>query len=452
MTRPKLNRYDSTSSFGTPFEKNYGNADDVELDAKPGTQPHASLQKRARKSRLSCYYIFLVTVLVILVLASGLFLLAEFLSQPGFDKTTQDTDSMQTLQNIQDMRTRMPTVLATFRNGSSALSKQDLIGYIQLATAYSAATYTATFTPQNCNNPVKADLTQVLTSPSASVYLARDDVAKILVVAFKGMTGPRDFLNGLDTGLEPLNITGLPFSAKGAEVQKGVQDPFKSLEARLLESLEAELRTAPDYAILVTGHNLGGSMAVLAATTIKHNVWTNPSSSNTSSLRAESAISASASASAPASRPLVLCVTQGQSMTFNQLGADLIDRAFPNASQTLVRAVHARDGIVNVGAPFVNGAARHHGGEVWQQSDPLEADTVLVCRGQRDETCSVSQAGGRGVQFVPPALPWSAESTHYFGIEMNSRRSVQCGGPGGQDQYALLTSRGRVKHVQAQTP
>lgn len=155
---------------------------------------------------------------------------------------------------------------------------------------------------------------------------------------------------------------------------------------------------------------------------------------------------------------LVLVVTQGQPRSFNQAGADFIDTTFPPNSRRLIRLTHTQDGIPTVPSPITSREARHHSGEVWQVQDPATPSNFIICNGQEDPSCSISNiaaaAGGSGsgsgssdggvsrfLQFLPPALFYNAESLHYSDIELNSKKSVQCGGPGGQFQYALFTAR-----------
>ncbi|CCG82616.2 Probable triacylglycerol lipase [Taphrina deformans PYCC 5710] len=375
-----------------------------------------SLKNGRRRRGLRCCCGTAIVFLVLLVIASGAFLLAELLSRPGFDKNNQDTQSNLTRQKLQTTRGIMTGIISRIKSANETLSKQELVDYIQLSTAYSSAAYTVASTPQNCNNPAWSTLTDTLSSSTANGFVARDDVAQIIVVAFKGISSTRNFITGLNTRFVAMDIVNGSAIRDEAQVQAGVQDSYRTIESTLFVAVDREQSRFANYSILVTGHNLGGSQAVLASLALK--------------------------ARYPGTT--VLCVTQGEGKAFNQAGADFIDREFPRTGYGMIRAVHGLDGIPTASAPYVNKDAVHHGGEVWQFKDPLVPDSVIICRGQGDPECS-SSAPAPFVQFFLPALPWSAEALHYFDIELNSAQSAQCGGPGGQWQYALLTSRGVPK-------
>ena len=375
--------------------------------------PRVSTYTIKKKKRQSCCrracLVILILVLVLFVVGAGLFAAAEFTSRPGYYKPAQDSPDL--MARIQQTRASMPQVAARIQSGQAKLTKQEVIDHLQRATAFSAAAYTATYAPQECPYPVGANLSRAINTSQARVMIARDDIAQQVVVAFKGLSGPADYLRSLKTSLQPLSVAAIT-APIDARVETGIQEMYLSVERAVLDTVNSELTKSTNYSVLVTGHNTGGSMAVLAGLSMKS---TFPSTT-------------------------IMVVTQGQPRTFNQAGADYIDQIYPPASQTLFRAVHSLDGVPTISSPFVNSLARHHSGEIWQFQDPALPDNVVICTAQEDPTCSSSNASPIG-QVAPPALFYNAESVHYLDIEMNSKSSKHCGLSGGQFQFGLLTSR-----------
>lgn len=422
MVQQELRRSSSTLSFGT-FKKTE--------DGYVFTDPESGLirihrprmvgkEKKKKRSKCArCCCIFNITFLVSHLIGIILVAIVILMSKPGYDKSTQDTASESTRQRVQLSRFETPAFNEKLRDlAHQNVSKQELINHVQKATAFAAAAYTIGHGPQDCPNPVGANLTRVFSTTQVKAYLARDNVARQLVIAFRGLSSPIDILNGFKTGFVPLNLSSTR-TTEGALVQRGSLESFKTIERDMLDSLNSELQHTPEFSILVTGHNVGGSLAVLAALSIK---------------------------STFASKQ-ILCVTQGQPKTFNAHAIDYIESQFPPSSYTLIRAVHSSDGLPTVEGPFVNSEAKHHSTEIWQFRDPALPENIIVCSPRQDEKCSISNAMRSFIQFNPPALPYNAESLHYFDIEMNSQTSVQCGGPGGQFLFSLLTSRGAPKVI-----
>lgn len=399
----------SVTSFGNKLQLESGGFD----AAKPSTFNKASYNddnnktestvKRRNRKRDCCRALVVFAILILLGIT--LFAAAVFSSRPGYDKRTQDANSAPTRAKIQSTRADIPAIVARLQAGG----KQDLVDHIQRATAFSAAAYV---NAQHCPNPVGTNLSRSL---SARGYVARDETARQIVVAFKGFTEPRDIVNALDVAFDSLNVAGsIP---PGARVHRGLQASYKAVESQMLDTVNSELARNNNYSILVTGHTTGGTHAVLAALAIKASFPNN----------------------------LVLCVTQGQGRAFNQMGAEFVDQQFPPSSFQMIRAVHTLDGLPTAGAPYVNTEARHHSGEIWQFQDPALPENIVLCRGQEDPDCSMSNPSPV-VQAFPPALPFDAETLHYFDVEMNSGASVECGGRGGLLFHNLITSRGPLKN------
>ncbi|BFZ55242.1 hypothetical protein PYCC9005_002282 [Savitreella phatthalungensis] len=414
-----------------------------------GTAEIVAKERRKRRKRGCCCKccIIMSIVIGILVLAIAIFIaVAEFTSSPGYNKSSQDTASQSTGVRIQDSRSATPSYISRLMSSrgnvsaAGAPSRAELVTMLQRATAFSSAAYTASEESDNaCPQPVGARLVRVLdrtvSGGGAAGFVATDDDAKQIIVAFRGAFTFADIKRHLDTAHVPLNLsdgtsTGTLTSGRGnvkpeVAVQRGFLQATQLRAQEVAEIVRGEVSRQRDYSVLVTGHGLGGCVAVMTGLLLREHVL---------SLRT----------------PL-LVVTQGQPRTGNAAFADYVDRVLvgPNATNTaLFRVVHHLDGLPalspEIGAPFTNPSGRHHGGEVWQIDHGASPENVVFCDPlrQEDPVCSVSRPARLAALSPTIHLFITAEHFHALDIELASSKSRQCGKRGGHGLPVIFTSRG----------
>ncbi|ORX68296.1 alpha/beta-hydrolase [Linderina pennispora] len=91
-------------------------------------------------------------------------------------------------------------------------------------------------------------------------YIAHNPKEKLIVISFRGSKELSDWRDSLNIDLVPW-----PASIPGSQVMAGVHEGYASLEPRIIPYVASLAERYPDYAILATGHSLGGSRASLCA-------------------------------------------------------------------------------------------------------------------------------------------------------------------------------------------
>ncbi|EPQ56302.1 alpha/beta-hydrolase [Gloeophyllum trabeum ATCC 11539] len=204
-------------------------------------------------------------------------------------------------------------------------------------------------------------------------FIARDDTRREIVVSLRGSTSVEDFAIDSETSLEPYVSPGV-VPPPGAMTHTGFLTAWNSVAPGVISVVREQLLEHPGYAIVTTGHSLGGALSSLAGVSMKSNFPVNP----------------------------VRMYTYGQPRTGNPTYAYFVNDLFgPNA----YRFVHAADGV-----PTEISQAegyRHHGIEYWQNPDPPSAaNTKERAADGEDPTCSDSI----------PSTGINIDHVFYFGV------------------------------------
>ncbi|PFH46768.1 hypothetical protein AMATHDRAFT_77517 [Amanita thiersii Skay4041] len=207
-------------------------------------------------------------------------------------------------------------------------------------------------------------------------YVARDDHRKEIVVALRGSTSIVDFLMDTQIVLVPFMVPGILTGAPGSNIRvhSGFLLDWNSVALEVATIVRQQVDSHPDYAIATVGHSLGGSLATLAAVTLKLKL--------------------------PGSK--VRTYSYGAPRTGNKEFAEFVNRHFGGNS---FRVVHTSDGVPTI-IPTSMGY-HHHGIEYWEEHDPASPETTVQCSADgEDPTCSASI----------PSKGFTPAHTTYLGI------------------------------------
>ncbi|KAK9247302.1 Alpha/Beta hydrolase protein [Lipomyces tetrasporus] len=199
---------------------------------------------------------------------------------------------------------------------------------------------------------------------SCTGYIAIDHRPgyKRILLVFRGTSSLTNWFTNLDTIQEPYpyfsseSVTG----CSRCKVHRGFLRSYLETRANTQPALEELKAKYPDYSLLVTGHSLGGAIAILAAADLITDGYT----------------------------PEI--VTYGQPRVGNQEFANWIDYIVSYTDGQMTRVTHKSDPVVGVplGIDW-----RHSGGEVYISKGPLSPapGDCYICEGQEDKECSAGE-------------------------------------------------------------
>ncbi|KAG2220972.1 hypothetical protein INT45_006505, partial [Circinella minor] len=187
--------------------------------------------------------------------------------------------------------------------------------------------------------------------------IVRDDNEKSIIVVFRGSVSLNNWIAVSFFFYVDLTAVLVDYpSVSLARVHGGFLGSWKDCKSTVTQTVESELKSHPDYKLVITGHSLGGAVAVLSALDFYSDGIKN-----------------------------LELFTQGQPRVGNRRFAQhIVDTGI-----TYKRAVHARDLVPHVPDGLVG--FEHAGEEYWQSSDITKR--VQVCpNGLETRDCSNSIA------------------------------------------------------------
>ncbi|EFQ36359.1 lipase [Colletotrichum graminicola M1.001] len=97
-------------------------------------------------------------------------------------------------------------------------------------------------------------------------YIALDNTAKTIVVAFHGSSNVGDWITNLDVGLVDSPL------CSGCKVHKGFQDSWSDIQQTVMAIVPGLRSVHADYNIVTTGHSLGAALATLSAAQLRQSM------------------------------------------------------------------------------------------------------------------------------------------------------------------------------------
>ncbi|KAJ6104815.1 hypothetical protein N7523_011135 [Penicillium sp. IBT 18751x] len=225
-----------------------------------------------------------------------------------------------------------------------------------------------------CNIPATITTVEKIYNAQTDIngWILRDDSRQEIITVFRG-TGSDKNLQ-LDTNYTLAPFDTLP-ECVGCEVHGGYYLGWISVQEQVVSLVQEQVSEYPEYALTVTGHSLGASMAAITAAQLS------------------------------ATYKNVTLYTFGEPRTGNQAYASYMNEAFEAASPAttrILRVTHTNDGIPNL--PPAEQGYVHSGVEYWSV-DPFSPQNTFICTGIAVQCCEAQ--GGEGV---------NAAHVTYFGM------------------------------------
>ncbi|KAK9712595.1 hypothetical protein K7432_007039 [Basidiobolus ranarum] len=223
-------------------------------------------------------------------------------------------------------------------------------------------------------------------------YVGVNHDEKTIIVAFRGSSNIKNWFKNLQ--ILPTNFE-YPDSAKGTKVHYGFWDTYNSVSKDVISGLTQVISQLPedpkDYKLLVTGHSLGGAVAVVGAMEIKRHLL-NPKSPRCITPPAKSINLAN-----------IYLHTYGQPRVGNENFARLAYKTLSNSTVTknMIRVTNRWDPVPRV----PSGSYRHSPHEVYIKG--LTRKTVHCDDGSsaEDPRCTISEFPS--INFVAHLRYWN---------------------------------------------
>ncbi|KAF8645887.1 hypothetical protein AX16_007545 [Volvariella volvacea WC 439] len=137
----------------------------------------------------------------------------------------------------------------------------DLVHYLKYASS--------AYVPL-CPRPNGKTLVTQFSNPITDIigFVARNDGHRELIVSIRGSLSVTNFLEDSQIVLVPWLAPGIS-ATHGARVHSGFLLAWNSIVVQILAIISEQLLLYPGYAIIATGHSLGGAVATLAAASLQ---------------------------------------------------------------------------------------------------------------------------------------------------------------------------------------
>ncbi|KAF9483201.1 alpha/beta-hydrolase [Pholiota conissans] len=247
---------------------------------------------------------------------------------------------------------------------------EDLVYYFKYATsAYNSVC------PRPNGNTLVVEFSNPLTDVQG--FVARDDNRREIVIALRGSASAMGMIIDSHLVLVPLESPGISVPS-GTRVHSRFLQAWDSVAAEIILTVGKELVIHPEYSIVSTGHSLGGSLALLAAVSLRQKF-------KTTSVRTYS---------------------YGAPRTGNKVFSDYVNATF---AEDAYRVVHGNDGVPTIISP--QSGYHHHGIEYWQYGSPASEETTMKCDPQGEDPEGSASIPSQGINV--------AHMT-YFGITVGT--------------------------------
>ncbi|KAG9300491.1 hypothetical protein G9A89_010118 [Geosiphon pyriformis] len=205
-------------------------------------------------------------------------------------------------------------------------------------------------------NTTKVHLLVNVKDTDTQAYVATNSEKKLIIIVFRGTTlvAIKDSITN-----NQISFKRYPF-AKGAKVHRGFYVAFKSAKDLIFDKVQNLTKENPEYSVTLSGHSLGGALALLESLDLKQRIPTLKVNEN------------------------FFVYTYGQPRVGNKIFASYVDRTIK-----LLRMTHTSDMIPHL--PLRVLGYQHPSGELWIKHDKTaKTGGTLICKGVENPNCSNS--------------------------------------------------------------
>ncbi|KAI9497258.1 catalysis At the Interface: the anatomy of A conformational change in A triglyceride lipase [Zychaea mexicana] len=232
------------------------------------------------------------------------------------------------------------------------------------ANVYCSAVMSGTWICPHCSKTRHLEIVETFSTLlyDTNALVARDDSEQVIYVVFRGSASIQNWMANLNAILA--NYPG----PTGARVHAGFYNSYQDVQSRLMSLVQSQVSSHSGYAVHITGHSLGGALALFHALDLYENGVTN-----------------------------VRLITQGQPRVGNTAFANyVIDTGIP-----YMRAVNQRDVV-----PHIPDLGFTHSGEEFWESTGLFGGVQVCPNGIETDDCANS---------IAPFTSFT-DHTSYFGM------------------------------------